>query len=46
MDRTGIGVDDYLFLLPAQSEGIMREFGDLVLTRNGRIIDRWPAFPQ
>ena len=45
-DRTGIGVDDYIFLRPTQSEGIMREFGDILLVRGGKVADRWPAFPQ
>ncbi len=44
--RTGIGVDDYIFLRPTQSEGIMREFGDIVLVRGGKIADRWQAFPE
>ncbi len=44
--RTGIGVDDYIFLRPAQSEGIMREFGDILLVRGGKVADRWPVFPQ
>ena len=45
-DRTGLAVDDCIFLRPAQSEGIMREFGDIVLVRGGKIADRWKAFPQ
>jgi len=24
----------------------MREFGDIILVRGGKIIDRWPSFPQ
>ncbi len=44
--RTAIGVDDYIFLWPTQSEGIMREFGDIAIVRGGKVIDRWPAFPQ
>ncbi|HOT44898.1 MAG TPA: alanine racemase [Spirochaetota bacterium] len=44
--RTAIGVDDYIFLWPAQSEGIMREFGDIAIVRGGKVIDRWPAFPE
>jgi D-serine deaminase-like pyridoxal phosphate-dependent protein len=45
-ERTGIGVDDYVFLRPTQSEGIMREFGDILLVRGGKIVDRWPVFPE
>lgn len=44
--RTAIGVDDYIFLRPGQSEGIMREFGEITIVRGGKVIDRWPAFPQ
>ena len=44
--RTAIGVDDYIFLWPTQSEGIMREFRDIAIVRGGKVIDRWPAFPQ
>ena len=45
-ERTGLGVDDYVFLRPTQSEGIMREFGDILLVRGGKIVDRWPVFPE
>ncbi len=45
-DRTAIGVDDYIFLRPTQSEGIMREFGDILVVRGGKVVDRWPAFPE
>jgi D-serine deaminase-like pyridoxal phosphate-dependent protein len=44
--KTGLDVDDYIFLRPTQSEAIMREFGDIVLVRGGKIVDRWPSFPQ
>lgn len=44
--KTGLAVDDYIFLRPTQSEAIMREFGDIILVRGGKIIDRWPSFPQ
>lgn len=45
-DRTSIGVDDYIFLRPTQSEGIMREFGEIAVVRGGRVVDRWPALPE
>jgi D-serine deaminase-like pyridoxal phosphate-dependent protein len=35
--------DDQVFLRPTQSEGVMLEFGDLVIFRNRRIVDRWPV---
>jgi D-serine deaminase-like pyridoxal phosphate-dependent protein len=44
--RTAIEVDDHIFLRPTQSEGIMREFGDILVIRGGRVVDRWPAFPE
>lgn len=42
---TGIQLkpDDQVFLRPTQSEGVMLEFGDLLVTRAGRIVDRWPV---
>ncbi|MCX8125436.1 MAG: alanine racemase [Spirochaetes bacterium] len=43
---TALQVDDYIFLLPTQSEAIMREFGDVVMIRNGKIAGRYPALPQ
>ncbi|TAL33624.1 MAG: hypothetical protein EPN93_13475 [Spirochaetes bacterium] len=44
--RTALGADDTVFLRPTQSEAIMREFGDLLVVRGGKIIDRWPVFPE
>lgn len=43
---TALAVDDYVFLRPAQSEGVMREFGGVIVLRGGRIVDTWTAFPQ
>ncbi len=37
--------DDQVFLRTTQSEGVMLEFGDLIVTRGGRIVDHWPVFP-
>ena len=45
-DRTALSVDDYVFFRPSQSEGIMREFGDIIAVRKGKIAERWPAFPE
>jgi len=44
--RIRIGVDDYVFLRPRQSEAVMLQFGDLVITRQNKIIDHWPVFRQ
>lgn len=35
--------DDQVFLRPTQSEGVMLEFGDLVVMRGGKIVDQWPV---
>jgi len=43
---TALQVDDYIFLLPTQSEAIMREFGDVLMIRKGRIVGRYPSLPQ
>jgi D-serine deaminase-like pyridoxal phosphate-dependent protein len=45
-ERIPVGVDDYVFLRPRQSEAVMLQFGDLVITRQNKIIDRWPVFRQ
>jgi D-serine deaminase-like pyridoxal phosphate-dependent protein len=42
---TALEVDDHVFLRPTQSEALMLQFGDLVVVRGGRIVDRWPVFP-
>jgi D-serine deaminase-like pyridoxal phosphate-dependent protein len=35
--------DDHVFLRTTQSEGVMLEFGDLIVTRGGKIVDHWPV---
>ncbi len=45
-DRTALRADDMIFMRPTQSEVIMREFGDLLIVRGGRVIDRWPVFEE
>ncbi|MEW6528111.1 MAG: alanine racemase [Spirochaetota bacterium] len=44
--ETALQVDDNIFLLPTQSEAIMREFGDIIMIRKGRIVGKYPALPQ
>ena len=44
--RVELGVDDYVFLRPTQSEAVMLQFGDLVLVRGGKIVGRWAVFTQ
>jgi D-serine deaminase-like pyridoxal phosphate-dependent protein len=43
---TGLSADDHIFLRPSQSEVIMREFGDIIMVRGGKIVGVCPAFPQ
>ena len=40
-----IGVDDFIFLRPTQSEAVLLQFGDLVLVRGDKIEARWPVLP-
>jgi len=44
-DSVDIGVDDFIFLRPTQSEAVLLQFGDLVLFRGDQIVDRWPVLP-
>lgn len=41
-----LGVDDYVFLRPRQSEFVFLQFGDLVAVRKGEIQDFWSVFQQ
>ncbi|HEX8957121.1 MAG TPA: alanine racemase [Burkholderiaceae bacterium] len=41
-----LGVDDFIFLRPTQSEAVLLQFGDLVAFRGGRIAARWPVLQQ
>ena len=41
-----LGVDDYVFLRPTQSEAVMLQFGALLIVRGGAIVDHWPVFSQ
>ena len=43
---TGLSVNDHVFLRPTQSEFVFLQFGDLIVVRNGRIVDSWPVFDQ
>lgn len=44
--RVELGVDDYVFLRPTQSEAVMLQFGDILVVRGGAIVDRWPVLVQ
>jgi D-serine deaminase-like pyridoxal phosphate-dependent protein len=41
-----LGVDDYMFLRPTQSEHVMLQFGDLLIINEGHISDQWPVFQE
>ena len=45
-EKVDIGVDDYLFLRPTQSEAVLLQFNDLLAVRNGSIVDRWPVLSE
>jgi len=38
-----IEVDDFVFLRPTQSEAVLLQFGDLVMVRGDKVVDRWPV---
>ena len=44
--KVDLDVDDYMFLRPTQSEHVMLQFGDLLVTKQSEIVDRWPVFHQ
>jgi D-serine deaminase-like pyridoxal phosphate-dependent protein len=41
-----LGVGDFVFFRPHQSEFVFLQFGDLALYDGGRITESWPAFPE
>ncbi len=45
-NKTGLNVDDYIFLRPTQSESVMLQFGKLRCVRNGTLESEWSAFTQ
>jgi len=45
-DQTALGVDDFLFLRPHQSEGTLLQMGPLQVIENGRVIDEWAPFTE
>lgn len=44
-NSVNIGVDDFVFLRPTQSEAVLLQFGDLVALRGDKIEARWPVLP-
>lgn len=45
-DAVQLGVGDYVFLRPHQSEFVFLQFGDLAVYDNGEITAAWPVFSQ
>lgn len=45
-EKTMLNIDDFVFLRPTQSEAVMLQFGDIIIVRGGKIIDRWPVLRQ
>jgi D-serine deaminase-like pyridoxal phosphate-dependent protein len=37
--------DDFVFLRPTQSEGVLQQFGPVAVYRDGRIADYWQPLP-
>ena len=44
--RVTLGIDDFVFLRPKQSEFVFLQFGDLVAVRGDTIEDLWPVFQE
>jgi D-serine deaminase-like pyridoxal phosphate-dependent protein len=42
--KTLLAVNDYIFLRPTQSEGVLLEFGDIAVYEDGNISEWWPVF--
>ncbi len=42
-ENSGIGVDDWAFFRPTQSEAVLLQFGDLQIVRDGVLQAQWPA---
>lgn len=41
-----LGVGDYVFYRPHQSEFVFLQFGEIAVYDNGRIVESWPVFPE
>jgi D-serine deaminase-like pyridoxal phosphate-dependent protein len=41
-----LGVGDFVFFRPHQSEFVFLQFGDLAVYDQGQIVDYWPVFPE
>jgi D-serine deaminase-like pyridoxal phosphate-dependent protein len=45
-EKVTLGIDDFVFLRPRQSEFVFLQFGDLVTVRRGDIKGLWPVFQE
>jgi D-serine deaminase-like pyridoxal phosphate-dependent protein len=45
-ERGALAVGDHAFLRPTQSERVLLQFGDLMVVKDGRIVDRWDVFQE
>ncbi len=41
---TVLGVDDFVFFRPRQTESVLLQFGDIAVFEEGRIVDTWQTF--
>ncbi len=44
--RVALGVNDYVFMRPTQSEFVMLQFGDIIAMRGGKVEAVWPTLEQ
>lgn len=42
--KLDVGVDDFVFFRPHQSEAVFLQFGDIAVYEDGEIVDTWPVF--
>jgi D-serine deaminase-like pyridoxal phosphate-dependent protein len=45
-NKVTLGIDDFVFLRPHQSEFVFLQFGDLITVRGGEIGQSWPVFQE
>lgn len=41
-----LGVDDFVFMRPHQSEFVFLQFGDIAVYERGQIVNTWPVFTE
>ena len=44
--RLDLEVDDFVFLRPTQSEFVFLQFGDILVIKEGRVLEEWPVLRQ